>query len=390
MGYSTFRPTGTVYHDPERAFDGFTLFSTMGGDRTYLVDMAGTVVHTWPVPDRSYRTFYGHLLPNGNLFMLYLTPKVAMLGGSGIAVELDWDGQVVWSYEDSSLHHDFCRRSNGNTLLICWGRLPTDVAGRIQGGRANTEPVQGMIGDVIREVDPQGSIVWEWPAHQALDPSVDILCPLHQRTEWTHCNSIDELPNGDILVSFRLIDTIAIVDRASGLFTFKWGPRQLGHPHDATVLPNGNVLVFDNGWHQYGVLDSSRVIEVEPATGNVLWQFSGSPSASFFAAHLGGAQRLPNGNTLICEGSTGRLFEVTPDRAIVWEYANPYTFPFREDIASPRISRARRYAANSPEIRDRCTSGEYRVPAREAYRCTDPSTASTIVGMSTELGHSSH
>jgi hypothetical protein len=268
--------------------------------------------------------------------------------------------------------------------------LPTDVAGRIQGGRANTEPVQGMIGDVIREVDPQGSIVWEWPAHRALDPSVDILCPLHQRTEWTHCNSIDELPNGDILVSFRLIDTIAIVDRASGLFTFKWGPRQLGHPHDATVLPNGNVLVFDNGWHQYGVLDSSRVIEVEPATGNVLWQFSGSPSASFFAAHLGGAQRLPNGNTLICEGSTGRLFEVTPDRAIVWEYANPHTFPFREDIASPRISRARRYAANSPEIRDRCTSGEYRVPAREAYRCTDPSTASTIVGMSTELGHSSH
>ena len=353
MGYSTFRPTGTVHHCAERAFRGYTLFSTIGGDRTYLIDMDGQVVHTWPTPDPSFRTFYGHLLSNGNLFMLYLTPRVRMLGGCGVAAELDWEGRVVWRHDEPTLHHAFCRLRSGNTLLLHWDLLPLELGARVRGGHPGTDLSEGMLGDALREVTPGGRVVWEWQAHRALDPAVDVICPLHRRIEWTHGNAVDELPDGDLLVCFRLIDTLAIVDRASGRFRFSWGRGVLGHPHDASVLPNGNILVFDNGWHALGVLERSRVVELDPRTGQIVWQFVGSPAASFFSAHLGGAQRLANGNTLVCEGSSGRLFEVSLDGEIVWEYANPHTFPFREEIASPHISRARRYAGDSPEIRGR-------------------------------------
>jgi hypothetical protein len=68
MGYSIFRPTGTTRHDPARAFPGYTVFTTLGGDTTYLIDTAGQLVHTWQTP-APLRPYYGYLLENGNLLL---------------------------------------------------------------------------------------------------------------------------------------------------------------------------------------------------------------------------------------------------------------------------------------------------------------------------------
>jgi hypothetical protein len=61
---------------------------------------------------------------------------------------------------------------------------------------------------------------------------------------------------------------------------------------------------------------------------SIAWQYtaemSNRPSWSFFSHYISSAQRQPNGNTLICEGSNGRFFEVTPSGEIVWEYINPF------------------------------------------------------------------
>ena len=73
-------------------------------------------------------------------------------------------------------------------------------------------------------------------------------------------------------------------------------------------------------------MDFSRVIEVDPATDEIAWEYRGDPPVSFFSFHISGAQRLPNGNTLICEGTFGRIFEVTPSGEITWEYVNPFFF----------------------------------------------------------------
>jgi hypothetical protein len=68
----------------------------------------------------------------------------------------------------------------------------------------------------------------------------------------------------------------------------------------------------------------SRIIELNPLTNKIEWEYTSESKESFFSPLISGAQRLPNGNTLICEGNKGRLFEVTAAKEIVWEFVNPY------------------------------------------------------------------
>ena len=72
----------------------------------------------------------------------------------------------------------------------------------------------------------------------------------------------------------------------------------------------------------------SRVLEIDPIAMQVVWQYDGASSAdqywTFYSAFISSARRLPNGNTLICEGMHGRVFQVTPEGDIVWEYVNPH------------------------------------------------------------------
>jgi hypothetical protein len=66
------------------------------------------------------------------------------------------------------------------------------------------------------------------------------------------------------------------------------------------------------------------VIEIEPADCEIIWSYEETPPIAFFSPISSNAQRLSNGNTLINEGATGRLFEVTAEGEVVWEYINPY------------------------------------------------------------------
>ena len=89
--------------------------------------------------------------------------------------------------------------------------------------------------------------------------------------------------------------------------------------HQPTLLPNGNLLVFDNQGHN----GRSKVIEIDPATQAVVWSYCDSESTPLFSRTCGSSQRLPNGNTLITESDYGRALEVTAAGDIVWEFRNP-------------------------------------------------------------------
>jgi outer membrane protein assembly factor BamB len=102
--------------------------------------------------------------------------------------------------------------------------------------------------------------------------------------------------------------------------------------HDPTIVADGRILLFDNEMTPWGVtavvdLDAvgeSRVIEFDPETGRTAWEFHGSPSSPFFSHACGTAQRLANGNTLVTESDSGRAFELTQDKRVVWEFYNPH------------------------------------------------------------------
>ena len=157
--------------------------------------------------------------------------------------------------------------------------------------------------------------------------------PSDSRTEWTHGNGFAELPGGDILLSFRNISTLVRINRKTGAIEWKVGAPPLSGQHAPVPLPNGNILLFDNGPFRAdtGVQPFSRVLEIDPHTKDIVWKYQDgiSPGSQhfFFSSRISNAQRLPNGNTLINDGLYGRFFEVTADGDVVWEYVNPHFGP---------------------------------------------------------------
>jgi len=213
-----------------------------------------------------------------------------------------------------------------------------------------------MYADYLVEMTTEGWIVWEWRTWEHLDPEKDTITAVQERREeWTHGNGVAELANGDIVVSFRIISTAIIIERKTGRIVWKLGAPPLCGQHAPTPLPNGNLLLFDNGPHRLDhPMPFSRVIEIDPRTKDIVWKYQERRESDFFSPRISNAQRLPNGNTLICEGDFGRLFEVTMGGEIVWEFVNPY---FGEGPNGPnnRVFRAYRYSPE--EISNAKTAG---------------------------------
>ena len=323
--------TGLKAHDPSLAYDGYTLVAPQFGDGTvYLIDMQGIPVHTWDLPHPP--GLYGYLLENGNLF--YSAKPRAQLEGlplwqrgfkAGAAMEVDWRGRVLWEVRHPDHHHDARKLRNGNVILLCMEKMPRDLVPRIKGGLPGTEHQGDMYADYLVELTTSGESAWEWHAYEHMDPETDRITPQDRREEWTHGNTVAELPDGNLVVSFRNISTVVIIERATGRVTWKLGPPTLAQQHDPRPLPNGNLLIFDNGTHrQDNPWPFSRVIEVEPRTSHIVWEYHDRAAFNFFSPYISGAQRLPNGNTLICEGCFGRIFEVTSAGEVVWEYISPF------------------------------------------------------------------
>jgi len=347
-------PTGLTAWDPELACPGYTLYCHIqGGPFVYLLDMHGEPAMTWDV---GVKPHYAELLPHGNILLLANTPddSTHTMENAFVLLEFTWDGQKVWEFNRLNIHHDFARMPNGNTLVLGREQIPKDIAERVKGGVPGTEQDGKMMGDFYAEVTPKADVVWEWHAHEHLDFDEDVICPLCPRREWLHANSCEALPNGDVLTTFRLTHTVAIIDRKSGNFRWKWGRNELGHPHDPTMLENGNVLIFDNGMH-IPRLPRSRVVEVNPKTNEIEWCYESERYLDFFSPHISGAQRLWNGNTLVCEGDRGRLFEVTSEKEVVWEFFNPrYVARRGGDLGNTvnnAVFRARRYPLDFPAFR---------------------------------------
>lgn len=105
----------------------------------------------------------------------------------------------------------------------------------------------------------------------------------------------------------------------------------LAQQHHHHQLPGGNILIFDNGsFRPASSVPYSRVLEIDPATQCVVWEYQDTPPQNFYSPYMSNAQRLHNGNTLISEGTFGRIFEVTPDKEVVSDYVVPYFYELHE------------------------------------------------------------
>ncbi len=319
-----------------------------GPGDVYLLNLDGEEVHHWQLPDPP--GLYGYLLPNGNLFY----------GGKlrdaewdrfqswkrfkgGVMMEVDWAGNVIWEHRDKDHHHDARRTSSGGAIYLTVELMDRALSEKVKGGNPITGE-NGMWADVIVEVDSTGKRVWEWHAAEHLDLERDIITFNDSRDEWSHGNTVVPLDDNRVMFSFRNISTVGIIDKSTGEIIWRLGGEILAQQHDPSLLANGNVLVYDNGSHSaHHALPFSRVVEVDPKTNRIIWEYADNPAYNFFSPYISGARRLPNGNTLITEGMFGRMFQATPEGDVVWEYINPHFYKDSENAVVNRVFRATHY-----------------------------------------------
>ena len=294
------------------------------------------------------------------------------------------------------VHHDF--QVEGNPVgYYAPGMEPSPIGKPIlMLGHKNTEAPHiapgNILDDTIIVVSWEGKVTWEWrfsdhieemgfseAARNTMHRNPNIVPAGGGMGDWAHVNSLSKLgPNkwhtaGDerfqkdnMIASCRQTNALLIISRRKPHnITWRVGPdygesealRKLGPiigPHHVHMIPRGlpgegNILVFDNGGrggygdpnpgaltgHNNVIRPYSRVIEFDPNTLEIVWEFNaqlagGAPlvhDSRFYSILVSSAQRLPNGNTLITEGSDGRFIEVNQDCDIVWEYISPYVDP---------------------------------------------------------------
>jgi hypothetical protein len=354
------------------AFAGYTLYSSGDGSYAQLIAMDGRVAHEWSRPfsevwnaaaavehpQRDELIFFhkARVLPNGDLLALYEAAGDTPWGYG--LVKLDRNAEVIWAYLQHA-HHDFDIAEDGRIVTL----IQDFTNERLDEFPALERP---RIEDFLVVLSPEGEELKRISLTRAMlasrfkallytIPSFALADPLHANAvEVIDPARAGKLPGrqpDQVLLSFREPGAIAVLDLATEEIVWATRGPWIGQ-HDPSLLPDGNILLFDNiGNFQSG--NTSQVIEVDPETLGIAWRYSGLPGRPFASIIRSSAQRLPNGNTLITESDGGRLFEVTRDGQTVWEYLNPVRGGDRDEYI-PVLSWGQRIdpAVLEPEFRD--------------------------------------
>ncbi len=314
--------------DAGAAYRGLNLYVSGHAAEAVLMDMAGKTLHRWRYPLRRlwpdlakdpemakleyFRRAY--LYPNGDLLAIY--------EGQGL-VKLDARSRVRWAYR-GGIHHDLFVTEEGLIYVL-------DREGKVI-PRINRK--RGVLEDFVTVLSPKGRLLRRISILECFEssPYANLVQTMRKRQgDIFHTNTLEVLDGrfvglhpafrkGNLLISVFMLNTVAVLDpdRRTVVWAKAGGWR---HQHQPTFLDNGHLLVFDNTGASR---ERSRVIEMEPVSGRIVWQYGGTPEVDLFSRTLGSSQRLPNGNTLITESENGRALEVTPDGRTVWEFYNPH------------------------------------------------------------------
>ncbi|MCB9230881.1 MAG: aryl-sulfate sulfotransferase [Bacteroidia bacterium] len=345
---STFRPALSVY-----MLENGTLLRTRNtGNSTFnaggsgggmeMLDWNGNVIWSYTISSASECQHHDiEYLPNGNILAVVWDAKTA---AEATQAGRSTSGTTLWSEKIVEIQPDLV--NGGGTVVWewkVWDHLVQDTD--------NTKDNFGTVSTSPGLVD------------------VNFVSGNPGNEDWLHINSVDYHAEFDqIMVSVHNLSEIWIIDHSTttaqaathsggtynkgGDLLYRWGNPQvydqgssgdekLFKQHDAhwiadSLTDGGKIMVFNN---QAGAAPNySEVNVIDPpvdAAGNYSysgssylpasfqWTYQAANPADFYASNISGAQRLPNGNTLICEGPSGKFFETDPSDSIVWEYINP-------------------------------------------------------------------
>ena len=371
----------------------YTLYSTMMGTTTYLIDTNGTNFHTWSHTSATRTGYSSYLLPGGTLLRTVSKSGNSFNGGPicGQVQKVDWNGNVIWDYVYSTTqyctHHDICPMPNGNVLLIAYERK-TAAEVTAAGCTTNIE----MWPDKIVEVEPVGlnggNIVWEWHAWDHLVQNVDPSKPNYQTSivdhpellninyntqkDWMHMNGVSFNPMlNQVAFSCHNLSEIYVIDHSTttaeaashsggnsgkgGDILYRWGhPAVYGASgaqilkvvHDAhwnpENVPNPGYL---GGYNNQGISNNASCADqvAPPYDG---YNYSITPGSAYtpasytlrqasggYNSNMGNFQVLPNGNMLLTLATAGVMKEFDPSGTLLWSKTATGSVPksFRYD-----------------------------------------------------------
>ncbi|KAK5126946.1 hypothetical protein LTR85_008304 [Meristemomyces frigidus] len=325
------RGVGLIASDTSSVVPGYVLVAPLTSNKFYLIDVHGEVAHTWTLEHWNGR--HARLLPNGNLAVNSIDPEGPRpffffhKYGGGIMSEVNQLGQIIRQHRDPYGHHDAYHYGDGRILYTRMESLSEEDSRCVQGGVPGSEADDGRVwADVVREVDGEGKTVWEWKVNDHLDKQRFPLQAHYPREHWPLINSVYPLRDGNVLMSMRSISAVLIVSRATGDVLWHLDSSTIAQQHNATELPNGNILLFDNGaFRCRESFQYSRVIEVCRETKKIVWHWRDAAPERFYSPFMGSAQRLEqSGHTLVCESAFGRVFEINGDGMVCWEWISPF------------------------------------------------------------------
>ena len=341
-----------------------------GGDKAYLTDKTGEKLKIWNFDSKLGNDL--ELMLDGSLIGLFKSDNVffSFGGYGGIIKKFNPSGILEWQYEVNNenelAHHDFEILPNGNILLLVWERFTEEEA--INFGFSG---IGEIFLEKIIEINPNNdSIVWEWRSVDHLIQDFDSIKPNYGNISEYPAKinlNYNQIENGDLMhangicydrkrnliflsVNFysevwaipHQYDTEA-TKTEKGDLAFRFGnPNAFDssderiffnnhHPNIVSLHPEtlDNFLIYMNGSknNQSVVYEFTFPSQFESDPENwkkpeLFWKFS---DVDLFSAKISGCIRLPNGNTLICEGDYG-YWEVTTDKEVVWKYKGGSTF----------------------------------------------------------------
>jgi hypothetical protein len=373
-----------------------------GGDAGIIqeYDWDGNLVWEYLYSDNTHRAHHDiAVLPNGNILM------------------------IAWEYKTLAECLDAGRNPNLLTENTLWPEHIIELE-PVGTNQANIVWKWHVWDHLIQDFDASKANYGVVANHPEL---IDVNFNRDPKADWIHANAIDYNPALDqILLSSPAFGEVWIIDHSTttaeaaghtgglsgrgGDLLYRWGnPRtyRAGNdtdqifywPHGAHWIPPGlagagNLLVFNNGNGRSG-LQYSSVEEVVPTldgSNNYVtpiagipfgpaaarWSYTASPPESMYSAGLSNAQRLPNGNTLICIGVKGTFVEITPTGEKVWEYASPITEGTIHStqgtpLSSNNIFRVTRYPLDYPAFTGRqlTSYGPLEIPAQQIFQIKD-------------------
>ena len=339
--------------EPKIDADDLTLVQAYRGGAygLFLVDAQGRIVHEWRMPAELdldlvkasdklmpgvFKVIDGaHLYPNGDVAFT--------VDYYGVA-KIDRCSRKIWSLP-GEYHHSLSIDEAGDLWVPFrdykvagdarteWLSKPyfNESVARISVG--------GEVQEIFSLVDAAIGAQFEGLLAEG---SPDLTKTI--QTDITHLNDADivtaefaaanpQVREGDIMVSMRTLDAVAVIDRQTRKFKFALSGMTL-RQHDPDALANGNILILDNRTEtsqhdhltykpQGQAFGQSRIVEINPRTQEIAWSWEGTKEHPFFTSIQGKIEPQPNGNVLVAEPEGGRAFEI--DRksgAIVWQFAN--------------------------------------------------------------------